>query len=187
MRYNREEKKVAIKSVSRMGNEQLGTPSLSVTEFGTKELYDLLEDMKDTMKEQRGVGIAAPQIAVNLRVVIFGFERNERYPKEEPVPFTVLINPTMEILSEEIVEDWEGCLSVPGMRALVPRYRKIKYSGYDAEGQFFSRKVKDFHARVVQHECDHIDGVLYPQRVKDMKSFGYEDQLLERIMKSRNE
>jgi peptide deformylase len=178
---------MTIKPVSRMGNEQLGTPSLPVTEFGTKELYDLLEDMKDTMKEEKGVGIAAPQIAVNLRIVIFGFERNERYPNEEAVPFTVLINPSIEPMSDEMEEDWEGCLSVPGMRGLVPRYKKIKYSGYDAEGNFFSRKVKDFHARVVQHECDHINGVLYPQRIRDMTSFGYEDQLWERIMTSRND
>lgn len=178
---------MSIKAVSRMGNEKLGQPSLPVTEFGTKELYDLLEDMKDTMKAENGVGIAAPQIGVNLRVVIFGYEQNKRYPNEDPIPFTVLINPTIEPLSDEMVEDWEGCLSVPGLRGLVPRYTKLKYSGYDAEGQFFSRKVKDFHARVVQHECDHIDGVLYPQRIRDMKSFGFEDMLLERIAASREE
>lgn len=175
---------MAIKPVVRMGDEQLGTPSLPVTEFGTESLYALLEDMKDTMKKENGVGIAAPQIGVNLRVVIFGFEHNKRYPDEEPVPFTVLINPEIEILSDEMVEDWEGCLSVPGMRGMVPRYKKLKYSGYDAEGNFFSRKVKDFHARVVQHECDHINGVLYPQRIKDMKQFGFEDILWERIVNS---
>lgn len=173
---------MAIKVVSRMGDEQLATPSVPLSEFGTPALYDLLQDMKDTMKEKNGVGIAAPQIGVNLRVVIFGFEHSQRYPDAEPVPFTVLINPTIEILSDEMVSEWEGCLSVPGLRGLVPRYKKIKYSGYDAEGNFFSRKVKDFHARVVQHELDHIDGVLYPQRITDMKAFGYEDLVRERML-----
>lgn len=176
---------MSIKPVVRLGDEHLGQPSAPVTEFATQALYDLLEDMKDTMKEKNGVGIAAPQIGVNLRVVIFGFEKNQRYPNEEPIPFTVLINPELEILSDELEEDWEGCLSVPGFRGSVPRYKKIKYSGYDAEGNFFSRKVKDFHARVVQHELDHIDGVLYPQRIKDMKKFGFEDLLWERIMRER--
>lgn len=178
---------MTVKPIVRMGDENLGQPSLPVTEFGTQSLYDLLEDMHNTMKELHGVGIAAPQIGVNLRVVIFGFQHNQRYPQEEPVPFTVLINPTMEPLSDELIEDWEGCLSLPGLRGLVPRYKKIKYSGYDAEGKFFTRKVKDFHARVVQHELDHIDGNLYPQRMKDMKTFGYEDLLLERMSKWRNE
>lgn len=174
---------MTIKTVSRMGDEQLGTPSQPVTEFGTQSLYDLLEDMKDTMKEENGIGIAAPQIGVNLRMVIFGHEHTTRHPDEEPIPFTVLINPTWESLSDEMVEDWEGCLSVPGLRGMVPRYKKIKYSGYDIEGNFFSRKVKDYHARVVQHELDHIDGILYPQRIKDMKMFGFEDILLERMMR----
>lgn len=178
---------MTIKPVVRMGDQQLGTPSLKVTEFGTQSLYDLLQDMQDTMKEKNGVGIAAPQIGVNLRVVIFGFEHNKRYPDEEPVPFTVLINPEIEPLSDEMVEDWEGCLSVPGLRGMVPRYKKIQYSGYDAEGNFFSRKVKDFHARVVQHECDHIDGILYPQRIKDMKKFGYEEEMWERIMRTKHD
>jgi peptide deformylase len=178
---------MAIKTVSRMGDDQLATPSLPVTEFGTQSLYALIEDMKDTMNEKKGVGIAAPQIGVNLRVVIFGFEKNERYPNKKPIPFTVLINPTMEILSDDTTEDWEGCLSVPGLRGKVPRYTKIKYSGYDAEGNFFTREAEDFHARVVQHECDHIDGVLFPHRMKDLSSLGYEDLVWEKIQKSRGE
>lgn len=178
---------MTIQPVTRMGDEHLGQPSLPLTEFGTPYLHDLLKDMHETMIECNGVGIAAPQIGVNLQVVIFGFEHSKRYPKEEPIPFTVLINPTVEILSDEMVSDWEGCLSIPGFRGLVPRYRKIKYSGYDAEGNFFSRKVKDFHARVVQHEYDHIQGTLYPERIQDMKSFGFEDLIFERFMKPSHE
>ncbi|MHB1948884.1 MAG: peptide deformylase [Gammaproteobacteria bacterium] len=178
---------MTIKPVVCMGDKHLGQPSEPVTEFGTQSLKDLLQDMHDTMIEKNGVGIAAPQIGVNLRVVIFGFQQNKRYPNEDPIPFTVLINPTIEPLSEETVEDWEGCLSLPGLRGLVTRYKKIKYSGYDADGNFFSRKVKDFHARVVQHEFDHINGNLYPQRMKDMKNFGYEDLLVERIVKWRED
>lgn len=178
---------MANKPVSRMGDEQLSTPSLPVAEFGTQSLYDLLQDMKDTMNEEHGIGIAAPQIGVNLRVVIFGMEQNQPHSDEDFIPFTVLINPTIEPLTDEMEEDWEGCLSVPGFRGVVPRYKKIKYSGYDAEGNFFSRKVKDYHARVVQHECDHIDGVLYPERIKNMKLFGFDDVWRERIMKALKE
>lgn len=176
---------MTVKPIIRLGTPNLSQPSMQITEFGTKELYILLEDMRDTMKALNGVGIAAPQIGVYLQMVIFGFEQNERYPNEDPIPFTILINPTIEILSDEKREDWEGCLSIPGMRGLVPRYKKIKYSGYDIEGKFFSRKVKDFHARVVQHECDHINGILYPERMQNMKEFGFEDILLEKIMLSR--
>lgn len=168
---------MSIQSVVKMGNVQLGTPSLAVTEFNTVELAALIQNMKDTMAIEKGVGIAAPQIGVNLRVVIFGFEENERYPAELGIPFTVLINPVIEILSDDMVDGWEGCLSVPGLRGLVPRYQSIKYSGYDAAGNYFSREVTDFHARVVQHESDHLDGILYPQRIKDMRYFGFEDEL----------
>lgn len=170
-----------IKSVVKLGNKQLATPSLPVERFGSSELFDLICDMKDTMKEKGGVGIAAPQIGCNLRVVIFGFDKSERYPNEKPIPFTVLINPTIEILSQEMVDGWEGCLSIPGLRGLVPRYTKIQYRGFDAEGNAFSRIAEGFHARVVQHECDHIDGVLYPHRIKDMRFFGFEDELAEVI------
>lgn len=168
---------MAIKPVIKMGNKILATPSLPVSNFSNGELKELVKDMQDTMKEKGGIGIAAPQIACNLRVVIFGFEKSERYPNEKPIPFTVLVNPVIEILSEEMIDGWEGCLSVPGLRGLVPRFKKIKYSGQGLDGKPFSHEVSDFHARLVQHECDHIDGILYPQRIKDMKFFGFEDEL----------
>lgn len=168
---------MTIKSVIKMGNEKLATPSLSVKNFSNEEMKELINDMQDTMKEKGGVGIAAPQIGCNLRVVMFGFESSERYPNEKPVPFTVLINPIIEILSDEMVDGWEGCLSVPGLRGLVPRYKKIQYSGYDQKGNAISRIAEGFHARIVQHECDHIDGILFPRRIKDMKFFGFEDEL----------
>ncbi|OGT42655.1 MAG: peptide deformylase [Gammaproteobacteria bacterium RIFCSPHIGHO2_12_FULL_37_34] len=168
---------MAIKSVIKMGNEKLATPSLPVTNFSNGEIKELVSDMQDTMREKGGVGIAAPQIGCNLRVVMFGFDYNERYPNEKPVPFTILINPTIEILSDEMVDGWEGCLSVPGLRGLVPRYKKIQYSGYDIDGQPIFCVAEGFHARVVQHECDHVDGILFPQRIKEMKSFGFEDEL----------
>jgi peptide deformylase len=168
---------MAIKSVIKMGNQQLATPSLLVVDFSTTYLDNLINDMKDTMKEKGGVGIAAPQIGCNLRVVIFGFDCSERYPDEQPVPFTVLINPVINILSEDRVDGWEGCLSVPGLRGCVPRYKHIQYSGYDQDGNPISQIADGFHARVVQHECDHIDGILFPQRLNDLRLFGFEDEL----------
>lgn len=168
---------MTVKSVIKMGNKKLATPSLPVTHFDNGELQELVRDMRDTMREKGGVGIAAPQIGCNLRVIMFGFEKSERYPNEKPVSFTVLVNPVIEILSDDMVDGWEGCLSVPGLRGLVPRYKKIKYSGYDMEGNPVSREASDFHARVVQHECDHIDGILFPLRIKEMNFFGFEDQL----------
>ena len=168
---------MTIQTVVKMGNAQLATPSLPVTDFSSPELKQLLQDMKDTMKEKGGVGIAAPQIGVNLRVIIFGFDKSERYPNEVAIPFTILINPEIEILSDKMIDGWEGCLSVPGLRGLVPRYQQIKYSGYDVDGNLFSRVVENFHARIVQHECDHLDGILFPQRIKDLRYFGFEDQI----------
>lgn len=168
---------MTIKLVSKMGNKKLATPSLPVNNFSNGELKELVNDMQDTMKEKGGIGIAAPQIGCNLRVIMFGFEKSERYPNEKAVPFTILINPIIEVLSDEMVDGWEGCLSVPGLRGLVPRYKKIQYSGYDDEGNSISQVAEGFHARVVQHECDHIDGILFPQRIKDMKFFGFEDEL----------
>ena len=168
---------MSIQSVVKMGNKQLGTPSLLVERFGTKELFELIQDMQDTMKEEGGVGIAAPQIGCNQRVIMFGFDENARYPDIKPVPFTILINPTIEIISDEMVEGWEGCLSVPGLRGLVSRYQKIKYSGFDVNGHFITRLAEGFHARVVQHENDHLDGILFPQRIKDMRYFGFESEL----------
>ena len=164
-----------IVAVKKMGEKSLLEPSLPVENFSSKALYALIEDMKATMQEEEGVGIAAPQIGCNQRVVIFGFEHCDRYPDEDSIPFTVLINPIIEPLTEEMEDGWEGCLSVPGLRGLVPRYTHIKYSGFDAEGKPFSREVKGFHARVVQHEVDHLDGILYPRRIKDLRFFGFLD------------
>ena len=168
---------MAIKPLVKLGNAQLATPSLPVEKFATPELLTILQDMQDTMNEKKGVGIAAPQIGYNQRIVMFGFEDNERYPHEESVPFTILINPIIKILSNETTNAWEGCLSIPGLRGLVPRYNHIHYAGYDAKGQFFSREAIGFHARMVQHECDHLDGILFPQRIKDMRYFGFEDEI----------
>lgn len=168
---------MAIKPVVKMGNQQLATPSLPVTDFSTRKLRDLIADMYDTMQAEGGVGIAAPQIGCNLRVVMFGFDISKRYPGEESIPLTVLINPVIKPLSENMEDGWEGCLSVPGLRGVVSRYDHIEYSGYDLEGNPISKVAEGFHARVVQHECDHIDGVLFPYRIKDMKFFGFEDEL----------
>lgn len=169
---------MTIKSVVRMGNPQLASPSIAVQDLTNPELTQAIEDMYDTMQQEGGVGIAAPQIGYYYRIIMFGFEKNRRYPEEEAVPFTILINPSIEPLSDEMADDWEGCLSVPGLRGLVPRYLRIRYEGHDQQGQLISRIVEGFHARVVQHECDHLDGILYPRRIKDLKNFGFEDELL---------
>ncbi|HLB56529.1 MAG TPA: peptide deformylase [Coxiellaceae bacterium] len=171
---------MSIKSIVKLGNKQLATPSMPVTVFSTLQLHALIQDMQDTLKEKGGVGIAAPQVGDNLRVIIFGFEKSVRYPHEVPIAHTVLINPIIEPLSDEMNEAWEGCLSVPGLRGLVSRFSKIKYSGFDADGNAISRIVENFHARVVQHECDHLDGVLFPERIKDMRYFGFEDELFKK-------
>jgi peptide deformylase len=170
-----------IKPVIRMGTERLSQPSLPVEHFGTEELYSLIQDMKDTLEEKKGVGIAAPQIGDYRRVILFGFDKSERYPTEKPVPFTILINPVIEILTDETTDAWEGCLSVPGLRGLVPRFTKIKYAGVDPEGNAISVIAENFHARMVQHECDHLDGILFPQRIKDLQYFGFEDEIWERV------
>ena len=172
---------MTIQSVVKMGNAQLAAPSLAVTDFSDARLRNIIRDMRDTMQEKGGVGIAAPQIGVNLRIIMFGFESNARYPYEDSVPFTVLMNPVIDILSDEMVDGWEGCLSVPRLRGLVPRYQKIQYQGYDLDGQLITRMAEGFHARVVQHEYDHIDGILYPQRIKDMRYFGFEEELVDII------
>ncbi len=158
-----------------MGDPRLLQPSEPVQAFATPELAALLEDMRDTMKSMGGVGIAAPQIGVAWRVVIFGFERSERYPEAPPVPETVLINPELTPLSEELEEGWEACLSVPGLRGLVPRYPALRYRGYDENGARIDRTVDGFHARVVQHEVDHVEGILYPMRIRDLRNFGFAD------------
>jgi peptide deformylase len=160
-----------------MGDARLLRQAEPVTEFGTPELMELLADMRDTMAAYDGVGLAAPQIGVNLRVVIFGAEANPRYPDAEAVPDTVLINPFITPFGGDLVEDWEGCLSLPGLRGLVPRHNAIRYRGADEHGNQIDRTVTGFHARVVQHECDHLDGILYPMRIRDLKRFGFSEVL----------
>jgi len=166
-----------IRDVLRMGDERLLRRSVEVERFGTPELAELLQDMRDTVAHMNGAGLAAPQIGVNLRVVIFGVHANPRYPDAEEVPDTVLINPVLEPLSDESEEGWEGCLSVPGMRGWVPRWTRLRYWGFDETGFRFSREAEGFHARVVQHECDHLDGILYPMRIRDLTKFGFNDAL----------
>jgi peptide deformylase len=166
-----------IRPVLRMGDPRLWQKSMPVEQFGAPELASLLVDMRDTMAHLNGAGLAAPQIAVPLRVVIFGVTANPRYPDIEPVPDTVLINPVLTPLSSEEEGGWEGCLSVPGMRGWVPRFSKLRYAGYDERGRRFQREVEGFHARVVQHEVDHLDGVLYPMRVRDLTKFGFNEEL----------
>jgi peptide deformylase len=166
-----------IRDVLRMGDPRLWEKSQPVTQFNTQELADLLQDMRDTMAHLNGAGLAAPQIGVLLRVVIFGVQSNPRYPDVEEVPDTVLINPQLTPLSDEVEEGWEGCLSVPGMRGVVPRYTRLRYTGFDETGRRFERVAEGFHARVVQHECDHLDGVLYPMRIRDFTRFGFIEEL----------
>jgi peptide deformylase len=160
-----------------MGDARLWQRADLVSHLDTPQLHALLVDMRDTMQALNGAGLAAPQIGVGLRVVIFGVEHNSRYPDAESVPETVLINPVVTPLGETMEEDWEGCLSVPGLRGLVPRHAHIRYQGQDEYGALIDRTVSGFHARVVQHECDHLDGILYPMRIKDMTQFGYTEEL----------
>ncbi|MBL8464875.1 MAG: peptide deformylase [Thauera sp.] len=168
---------MAVRTLLRMGDPRLLQPAAPVGEFGTPELAGLVEDMFDTMAAHGGVGLAAPQIGVGLQVVIFGFERSERYPDAAPVPRTILVNPVITPLTEDREEGWEGCLSVPGLRGMVPRATRIHYTGFTAAGEPIERFAEGFHARVVQHECDHLDGVLYPMRVRDFRRFGFTDVL----------
>lgn len=173
---------MATQAIVKMGNKQLVTPSTPVIGFDTSaccfpSIEELLCNMRDTMEAKDGAGISAPQIGCNKRIIMFGFETNKRYPNEKPVPFTILINPKYKALSDETVDGWEGCLSVPCLRGLITRYKKIEYSGYSSDGQLITRVAEGFHARVVQHECDHLDGILFPYKLKDMRLFGYEDEL----------
>jgi len=168
---------VAIREVLKMGDPRLLTPALPVADFASPELAQLIVDMHDTMRALNGAGLAAPQIGVGLQVVIFEVTANPRYPDAESVPYTVLINPLLTPLSDELEDGWEGCLSVPGMRGLVPRYTDLRYQGFDAAGQPIDRSVSAFHARVVQHEVDHLHGVLYPMRIRDLRDFGFTDTL----------
>ncbi|NSL55117.1 peptide deformylase [Uliginosibacterium aquaticum] len=166
-----------IREILRMGDERLLRHAQQVEAFDTPELHALIADMFDTMREAGGVGLAAPQVGVDLRVVIFGFEASERYPEAPAVPLTVLVNPVLEFIGDELEEGWEGCLSVPGLRGMVPRHVRLRYSGFDQFGTPILREVEGFHARVVQHECDHLDGTLYPMRVQDFTRFGFTEVL----------
>ena len=164
---------MAVREILKMGDPRLLRIPAPVTEFDTPDLLALVEDMFDTMRAANGAGLAAPQIGEDLQLVIFGFERNERYPDAPPVPQTVLINPVIEPIGDERVDGWEGCLSVPGLRGVVPRFARIRYRGVDPQGRAIEREVEGFHARVVQHECDHLIGRLYPTRMNDLSRFGY--------------
>ena len=172
---------MTVRRVLKMGDPLLFQVAEPVQTFDTPELHALIGDMFDTMAALNGAGLAAPQIGVSRRVVIFGVEANPRYPDAEPVPTTVLINPVIEVLTQLTEDGWEGCLSVPGMRGLVSRYTRLRYTGFDQHGKPLTREAQGFHARVVQHECDHLDGILYPMRLKDMRLFGYEDALFQEL------
>jgi len=168
---------LAVRQILFMGDPRLLEIARPVTAFDTPELHALVQDLMDTMHAEDGAGLAAPQIGTGLRVVVFGFDCNPRYPDEESVPKTVLVNPVVEPMSDDRNEGWEGCLSVPGLRGAVSRYTHIRYSGFDQTGITIEREAHDFHARVVQHECDHLDGILYPQRMTDMRLFGFNEAL----------
>ena len=170
---------MAVRTVLKMGDPRLLQVSEPVDTDEMATLPVLLEDLWDTMAAENGAGLAAPQIGVLKRVVVFGYQENPRYPDAPPVPETVLINPVITPLDDSLEDGWEGCLSVPGMRGLVPRYQHIRYQGIDQHGNVIDREVSGFHARVVQHECDHLDGILYPLRITDMSQFGFQDTLLE--------
>jgi len=168
---------MTIRSVLKIGNPQLLRIAEPVKTVDLDLKQTVIQDMLDTMQAEKGAGIAAPQIGVNLRIIIFGLEKNPRYPDAEPVPMTILINPEFTPLSIDTDTAWEGCLSVPGYRGLVPRYKHIRYSGLDENGKKLERDVRDFHARVVQHEVDHLNGLLYPHRIRDLSKFGLMDEL----------
>ena len=160
-----------------MGDTRLWQQARVVATFNTPALHALIVDMEETMRHLDGAGLAAPQIGVDLRVIIFGFDDNPRYPDADSVPYTVLINPVLTPLSDEIEEGWEGCLSVPGLRGSVPRWQRLRYTGFDPYGKPIDRTVEDFHARVVQHEYDHLEGILYPARIKDFHRFGFTEEI----------
>ena len=168
---------MTIRIVLRMGDPRLLTPSQPVQLFDSPDLHALIADMKDTMSSLNGAGLAAPQIGVGLQVVIFGVDHNPRYPEAESVPHTVLINPILKVQDQAMEDGWEGCLSVPGMRGLVPRFKHLRYIGFDEFGHEIDRTVSGFHARVVQHECDHLAGILYPMRIRDLRNFGFTEEL----------
>jgi peptide deformylase len=170
-----------IRDIVRMGEPVLLQLAEPVEHFATGELRDLVDDMFQTMELAEGVGLAAPQVAVSKRVIVFGFDGNARYPDALAVPRTALFNPLIEPLSDELEDGWEGCLSIPGLRAVIPRFKRIRYTGWDAEGKRVEQVAEGFHARVVQHEVDHLDGILYPSRIKDFSTFGFTDVLFPEI------
>jgi peptide deformylase len=178
---------MTIREILKMGDERLLRVAEPVTQFNTPALNTLIDDMFETMRAANGAGLAAPQIGVDLAVVIFGFGKNQRYPDAPPVPETVLINPEITPLSDEQEEGWEGCLSVPGLRGKVPRFTRIRYSGFDQLGEFIERDAEGFHARVVQHECDHLVGKLYPMRITDFTQFGFTEVLFPGLDASEDE
>ena len=169
---------MAIREILKMGDARLLRVAQPVRAFDTPALHALVADLLETMAAADGAGLAAPQIGVDLQVVVFGFERNLRYPEAPAVPRTVLVNPVITPLTADEDEGWEGCLSVPGLRGLVPRWRRIRYAGFDPQGRPIEREAEGFHARVVQHECDHLIGRLYPTRMRDLTRLGYTDVLL---------
>ncbi|HEY2187082.1 MAG TPA: peptide deformylase [Caldimonas sp.] len=164
---------MTVRAILKMGDPRLLATARPVARFATAELRTLVDDMFETMHAANGAGLAAPQIGVDLQLVIFGFQHNDRYPDAPPVPETVLVNPTVEPIGSDEEEGWEGCLSVPGMRGIVPRFARIRYRGFDLEGRAIEREAEGFHARVVQHECDHLVGKLYPMRIRDFSRFGF--------------
>ena len=164
---------MTVRTILKMGDPRLLRIAPPVERFATAALRELVADMFETMRSVNGAGLAAPQIGVDLQLVIFGFGRNDRYPDAPPVPETVLLNPVIEPIGDEVEEGWEGCLSVPGLRGVVPRFARIRYRGVDLEGRPLEREAEGFHARVVQHECDHLVGTLYPMRIRDFSRFGY--------------
>jgi peptide deformylase len=164
---------MTVREILKMGDPRLLRVAKPVRDFDTPELHALVQDMFETMYDAKGAGLAAPQIGVDLALVIFGFKQNPRYPQAEPVPETVLLNPRITPLSDDEEAGWEGCLSVPGMRGVVPRFARIRYTGVDLQGRVIEREAEGFHARVVQHECDHLIGKLYPMRIRDFSQFGY--------------
>lgn len=179
---------MTVHTILKMGDARLLRVAQPVTDFDTPELHRLVADMEDTMAHANGAGLAAPQIGVDLQLVIFGSGLvNPRYPEAPPVPKTVLINPVITPLSDAVEEGWEGCLSVPGLRGVVPRWQRIRYQGWDVEGQNIDREAEGFHARVVQHECDHLIGVLYPMRVRDFSKFGYNEVLFPDLVDSNDD
>lgn len=175
---------MTVHTVLRMGDPRLLQAAAPVSAFGTPELAELVTDLFDTMAAHGGVGIAAPQIGVGLQVALFGFERSERYPDAPPVPRTVLVNPLITPLTDETEDGWEGCLSVPGLRGVVPRFTRIRYQGFTPEGEPIDRIAEGFHARVVQHECDHLIGTLFPMRVRDFSRFGFTEVLFPELARS---